>query len=264
MPYIGSLKLQQIHSGVLDEFIRDREEAKISAGTLTRDLAVVRRILTLAARLWRDENGKPWLDSVPLLQEVEGERRKPRPISWEEQERLLPALPKYLRDMVLFGLNTGLRVQEICGLKWSDEFKLSGTDISVLVVTEIRAKNKHEWVIPLNTIARALVRERRGNGSEYVFDFRSRKLARMTNRAWNKAIKETDLTGVRVHDMRHTFGKRLRAAHVSFEDRQDLLCHYSGHITTHYSKVEILHLIDCVELLCQEHKPELTLVRKSG
>ena len=28
---------------------------------------------------------------------------------------------------------------------------------------------------------------------------------------------------VRVHDLKHTFGHRLRAAGVSFEDRQDLL-----------------------------------------
>jgi hypothetical protein len=30
------------------------------------------------------------------------------------------------------------------------------------------------------------------------------------------------------------FGRRLRAAGVSFEDRQDLLGHRSGRITTHY------------------------------
>ena len=30
---------------------------------------------------------------------------------------------------------------------------------------------------------------------------------------------------VRVHDMKHTFGRRSRAAGVSFEDRQDLLGH---------------------------------------
>jgi integrase len=30
---------------------------------------------------------------------------------------------------------------------------------------------------------------------------------------------------VRVHDLKHTFGRRLRAAEVSFEDRQDLLGH---------------------------------------
>ena len=48
---------------------------------------------------------------------------------------------------------------------------------------------------------------------------------------------------VHVHDLRHTFGRRLRAAGVSAEDRADLLGHYRGSITTHYSAAEIGHLI---------------------
>ena len=35
--------------------------------------------------------------------------------------------------------------------------------------------------------------------------------------------------------LKHTFGYRLRAAGVGFEDRQDLLGHKSNRITTHYS-----------------------------
>jgi site-specific recombinase XerD len=62
--------------------------------------------------------------------------------------------------------------------------------------------------------------------------------------------------------LRHTFGMRLRAAGVSFEDRQDLLGHHAGRITTHYSKVEITKLIKCVEMLCDDnYPPELTLVK---
>ena len=38
-------------------------------------------------------------------------------------------------------------------------------------------------------------------------------------------------------------GRRLRAAGVSFEDRQDLLGHKSGRITTHYSQAELTSLI---------------------
>ena len=36
---------------------------------------------------------------------------------------------------------------------------------------------------------------------------------------------------VRVHDLKHTFGRRLRAAGVSFEDRQDLLAETGGENT---------------------------------
>jgi integrase len=262
MPYIGELPLLQIHAGALDSYINDRKKAGISVGTLNRDIGVVSRVLSLSARLWRDDKGRPWLDTVPLIPKLDGAKRKPRPISWQEQERLLKDLPTYLADMALFALNTGLRDQEICGMKWDDECKVNGLDTTVFIISEDRAKNEYERIVPLNAVARSIVASRRGNGTDYVFDFEGRKLGRMTNKAWRKARESVGLVNVRVHDLRHTFGMRLRAAGVSFEDRQDLLGHHAGRITTHYSKVEIARLIECVELLCETRKPELTLIRR--
>src|SRR6185312_13919411 len=60
-PYIGQLTIQQVHSGSLQTFVRDQLQAGNSPGTVNRDLAVVRRILNLCARLWRDEADRPWL-----------------------------------------------------------------------------------------------------------------------------------------------------------------------------------------------------------
>ncbi len=45
------------------------------------------------------------------------------------------------------------------------------------------------------------------------------------------------------HDLKHTFGRRLRAAGVSLEDRHDLLGHRSGRVTTHDSPAELGNLI---------------------
>ena len=59
-----------------------------------------------------------------------------------------------------------------------------------------------------------------------------------------EARERAGLPQVRVHDLKHTFGCRLRAAGVSFEDRQDLLGHKSGRITTHYSQAELQNLIE--------------------
>ncbi|MGZ8903934.1 MAG: tyrosine-type recombinase/integrase, partial [Methylobacter sp.] len=263
MPYIGGMPLLQIHSGSLDEFIKHRKQTGITAGTLNRDMAVIRRVLSLSSRLWRDDQGRPWLDTVPMLPTIQGEKRKPRPINWQEQERLLKALPAYLAEMALFVLHTGLRDQELCTLKWADECKVNGMEATVFVITEDRAKNSYERIVPLNSVAQSIVSARRGGHSEYVFEFKGTKLERMNNRAWRKAREAVGLKDVRVHDLRHTFGMRLRAAGVSFEDRQDLLGHHAGRITTHYSKVEISRLIECVELLCNERKPELTLIRNA-
>jgi integrase len=70
---------------------------------------------------------------------------------------------------------------------------------------------------------------------------------------------------VRVHDLKHTFGRTLRAVGVSFEDRQDLLGHKSGRITTHYSAAELANLITAAEKVCEENSrksPAITLLRR--
>ncbi len=45
MPYIGQSALEKIHSATLDRFIRDRKAAGITACTLNRDMAIIRRVL---------------------------------------------------------------------------------------------------------------------------------------------------------------------------------------------------------------------------
>ena len=40
------------------------------------------------------------------------------------------------------------------------------------------------------------------------------------------------------------------AAGVSFEDRQDLLGHRSGRVTTHYSAVELHKLVEAANRVC--------------
>ena len=68
---------------------------------------------------------------------------------------------------------------------------------------------------------------------------------------------------VRVHDLKHTFGRRLRAAGVTFEDRQDLLGHRSRRITTHYSATDLVRLIEAAESVCEHEgkRPELVVLR---
>ena len=72
----------------------------------------------------------------------------------------------------------------------------------------------------------------------------------MDNKRVAGARKRAGLTRVRVHDLRHSFGHRLRAAGLSFEDRQELLDHCLGRITTHYSAAALANLIDTANKVC--------------
>ncbi|MGP0054453.1 MAG: site-specific integrase, partial [Steroidobacteraceae bacterium] len=69
---------------------------------------------------------------------------------------------------------------------------------------------------------------------------------------------------VRVHDLKHTYGHRLRVAGVGFEDRKLLLGHKAEHVTTHYSAPEIGALIQASERVCvlgSRKSPALAIVR---
>jgi hypothetical protein len=52
--------------------------------------------------------------------------------------------------------------------------------------------------------------------------------------------------------LKHTFGRRLRAAGLSFENRQDLPGRKSGRITTHYSKPDLQNLISAANRVCPD------------
>jgi hypothetical protein len=100
-PYIGDLPLRRVHHDTLQPYVRSRLASGISPGTINRDLAVVRRILNLCVRLWRDESDRPWLDTAPLIQmQRHPDKREPYPLSIEEQRLLFSELDGHLASMV--------------------------------------------------------------------------------------------------------------------------------------------------------------------
>jgi len=95
----------------------------LAVGTINRNLGVARRNLRLCERLWRDEaTGISWLAHAPLIQLLDdSDARTAYPISWAEQDLFFGKLAEHLREMAEFDVNTGLRDQELCGLKWAWE-----------------------------------------------------------------------------------------------------------------------------------------------
>ena len=287
-PYIGDLKLRQVHMGSLQSFIAKRRADGVKSRTINNALALTRHILNLAASEWRDEQGLTWLEYAPkikLLKVTDG--RPPYPLSRQEQAVLFRELPDHLARMALFKVNTGCREQEVCGLRWDYEVRVPELGTSVFIIPGSRVKNGEDRLVVLNRVARSVVDAQRRVDPQYVFTYcpRSRKagpgepqtaparkpLATMITKAWSRARnraadKWEKMTGdpapagfrtVRVHDLKHTYGRRLRAAGVSFEDRQDLLGHKSTRITTHYSAAELANLIAASEKALGEIAPKL-------
>jgi integrase len=264
--YIGDLALESIHMGSLQPYIAARKKQGLKTRTINHGLQIIRHILNLAASEWMDEYGLTWLAAAPKIKLLpEHDARKPYPLSFEEQERLFAALPPHLREMALFAVNTGCRDGEICKLRWEWEVAVAISDIkSVFIIPSSQVKNGEDRLVVLNRVARAVIERQRGKHPDYVFTYRDKPVSHMLNNGWRMARKQAGLA-VRVHDLKHTFGRRLRAAGVSFEDRQDLLGHKSSRITTHYSSAELSNLWVAANKVCiGQNKPTLTLLRTAA
>jgi integrase len=86
---------------------------------------------------------------------------------------------------------------------------------------------------------------------DFVFSYRNElkdlepdRVDTFNNTAWQKARKRAGLQQVRVHDLRHTFAHRLRAAGVQDEDRDALMGHVSGSMSQHYATPTIARLVE--------------------
>jgi integrase len=297
-PYIGDLPITHVDDGTLAQFIKDRKKpgktstGKVKPGVSNRTVNIalqrVVRILNLCHRKWRDAEKRPWLESVPMISMLDEKTtsRKPYPLSWEEQSVLFAELPAHLQRMALFKVNTGTREQEVCKLRWDWEIYVPELETSVFLIphsfggrkASSGVKNGEDRLIVLNGVAKSVIDRQRGLSKEWVFPYDGTAMHRMNDSAWKKArIRAGKIwqekylrpalpgfVSIRVHDLKHTFGRRLRAAGVTEEDRKALLGHKNGSITSHYSTAELGQLIDAANKASttDSRGPALTILRR--
>ncbi len=248
-PYLRGRLLHQVHDDVLRPFVSDRLAESVKHSTINRDLEVVRRILRLASRTWRDGcTGVTWLSEAPAITMLrQDDAREPTVLEWNEQDRLMRELPTHLAKMVLFSVNTGCRQEEVCGLRW-DESRPEH-----FLLSKQRTKTKRARRVPLNRVARRVIEDCRGDHGERVFVYRGNPVTKINNTAWKKARARARLS-IRVHDLRHSFAVRLREAGVHAWTISALLGHQSKTITEHYAQPRMAELLEAVERLCE--RPE--------
>ncbi|WP_242209204.1 MULTISPECIES: tyrosine-type recombinase/integrase [unclassified Pseudomonas] len=303
-PYIGDLPITHIDDGTLAAFKRDRQKptktanGKVKPGVSNRTVNIalqrVVRILNLCHRKWRDAEKRPWLDSVPMISMLEEKRssRKPYPLSWEEQSMLFAEIPDHLLRMALYKVNSGSREQEVCKLQWDWEIRVPELGTSVFLIPsefggrheKAGVKNRDERLVVLNRVAMSIIDGQRGLHTKYVFpygqpdEYGPTAMHRMNDTAWksariraaakwekeHKSPAHPGFRSIRVHDLKHTFGRRLRAANVTEEDRKALLGHKNGSITSHYSTAELEHLIEAANKVSatDSRGPALTILRR--
>jgi integrase len=266
MPHVGALFLDEICDETLESLVTALKAPVVTRRkdgngairvrknkTVNLVLGTIRQVLNLAARKWRVAGNRrlTWLGQAPLITMLDlQDARSPKPITWAQQRVLLPHLSDHVAQMALFVLNTGARDATVCSLRWEWEVRSPELRYSIFVVPkdaviDVKGKvrgavkgRKRDRVLVLNHVSQSIVEARRGKHLTHVFAFRGAPVQTMSNTAWQngrrKAGKEDPyLANVRVHDLRHTVGMRLREANVRENTVADILWHEHRSMTGH-------------------------------
>jgi len=232
VPALGKIKLQQLRAEHIQAFINSQAQKKFSPSTIKREIATLKVALNQAEKNQIISRSPANAVSLPKQEQKEIEF-----LTVEEVSALLPALPFNTHGRALrFILGTGLRVAELCGLRWCD---IDSKAIHVNQITYtirqgdevVRVSNPPKTtagkrVIPLNNKLRAILDEQcqaqrleciragsawsggdPGKGQQYVFATELGTPADRHNiaRSLRASLKAAGLKSRGVHALRHTF-----------------------------------------------------------
>lgn len=227
----------------------------LKPASINRKLASLKSFLNWAADVHLLRAGHSLRVPKPV-QEVRG---GPRWLNRREQHRLIRAAEHRgsVRDLaaVRLMLNTGLRVAELCALKWKD-IRLSARQGTLTVR---RGKGNKRRQIPLNKDARTALlslgySEQAGKTSSIFVGQRGPLTTRGVQILLAASVRAAGLKDVTPHSLRHSFCKNLVNAGVTLEKVAALAGHESLETTRRYCEPSLQDLEHAVELISEEEE----------
>jgi integrase len=229
-----------------EKYISRRLSEAAAPSTANREMTVLKHMMRRAVE-WEvltrnpllDDQGKP-LAGVKALKEPSGRTRF---LDRDEIERLLVAcapLP-YLKAFALLALNTGMRRNEILGLR------RSSIDLTNRLATLEITKNGEKRHVYLNDAAFNALESLPTRLDGRLFPFNPNQISV----AFKRAVRRACIEDFRLHDLRHTFASHQAMAGTQGRGLQELLGHKDGRMTTRYSHLSDSYLraaVDAVNL----------------
>ncbi len=211
--------LAEVSASAISDYKARRREAEATPGTINKELGLLRHVFEMAL-IWE------WIDENPAVR-IPKEKVKNRMERWlthEEEERLRKVCPEWLRDMVVFAMNTGFRQGEILSLTWNQVDWTRKEGPTILFWDQ---KNSGRDTVPINPSAVSILKKKssiRRLGCDLVFHTSNgtKYLARNVHEAFVSACKTAKVENFRFHDLRHTFATRLVHAGVDLYTVQRL------------------------------------------
>ena len=250
-PVFGDFKVSALSEKILEQGLlavitpANGKQKPLGATMAQECLSMLRRICKYAAHFHLIR---------PLEIMVKLPQKSPKvllPFTTEEQKKLQSFVmdaPTPRKIGLLLGFQLGLRIGEICGLKWGDFDLSAGTVTIQRTVTRISCGNGHTKVvvqspktrtsrreIPIPKQLLIMLKKLRGCVSNAAWFLSGNESKPTEPRCYRKSIKsylkQATVRQVRPHALRHTFATTCLQAGCDVKTLSELLGHANANIT---------------------------------
>ena len=241
---LGNFAYEKITADKLNDFI----QAKLSSGLSAKYTADIAGVIKSVCRFAKKRFG--YDDKSEFITIPKGKAKEKELLDKTEQTRLnnyLIADPTVTNVGILLSAATGIRIGELCALKWENinlEKKIltvrntaqriqniGGTTATKLVVTSPKSSSSvreiplPEFIIPL------LSKLKENNNCYLLSGTRSIVEPRVMQYRFKRILSELKLSDVSYHSLRHLFATNCIALGVDVKTLSEILGHSSVEIT---------------------------------
>ena len=222
--------IDEIDRRLLGEHVTKRKQAGVSDTTIRRDLAFLSSMYAMAVR-WG------WLDTNPATtfgkRTLKEARPRTRFLTTAEYDALLTDAAEHVRPAIALAVETGLRKEELFGLT------VAAIDLARREIRLDQTKSGVPRRVPLSDAAiitiKALLGQPGRPKTPYLFAKQDGSRYADMKKGFNAACRRAKITGIRWHDLRHTFASWFVQSGGDLYHLSRLLGHSTVQMTTRYS-----------------------------
>lgn len=229
---IGELPIKYLTSQIITQFTDNLLSEELSRETVNLVLIVLGMGLSYAKERYKV--------SIPEIHLLKTAKSKTEAFSEAEQQILVQYLLSQ-NDIFSFGillaLYTGLRIGEVCALKWEDITdntihicktmqRLKNSDGVTEVMILPPKTDSSDRVIPIPAVLKTIIEQHR-QGSGYILARSNGKFTepRLLQNKFAKILAECGIEKTNFHTLRHTFATRCIESGVDVKTLSELLGH---------------------------------------
>lgn len=261
LPEFGGILYEQLTVKILHTFIDKKLSDGLSAKYISDIVIVFKSMTKYISRVHGFRN--PLTDVI--LPKVM--KKDMKLLSETQQNNLCRYLLKNMNNTslcVLISLYTGLRVGEVCGLKWSDiNFEKSimtvkrtvqrisnGARGTTLIIDSPKSRSSQRS-IPIPIFLISIFRKLRGNNDRYILSGTAKvKEPRTLQNRFKSILKKVNLPSVDYHCLRHLFATNCIRAGFDVKTLSEILGHSSVETTLNrYVHSSMERKTECMNLL---------------